>query len=109
MDYSSIGKNIRQCRLERHFSQEQLAERVNVSANYIGMIERGEKAPSLETFLALANALQVGADRLLWEVLTVGYQEKSSQLVQRLGRLSQRDQKLIFAVMDTMLQFTEAN
>ena len=36
MDYSSIGKNIRQCRQERRLSQEQLAERVNVSANYIG-------------------------------------------------------------------------
>lgn len=106
MDYSSIGKNIRQCRQERRLSQEQLAERVNVSANYIGMIERGEKTPSLETFLALANALETSADRLLWEVLKVGYQEKSSQLSQQLAILSPKDRRLILAVVDTLIAYS---
>ena len=41
MDYSSIGRNIRQCRQKCRLSQEQLAERVIGSANYIGMIEPG--------------------------------------------------------------------
>lgn len=105
LDYSSIGKNIRQCRQERRLSQEQLAERVNVSANYIGMIERGEKIPSLETFLALTNALETSADRLLWEVLKVGYQEKSSQLSQKLATLSPKDRQRILAVVDTLIAY----
>lgn len=107
MNYNSIGKNIRQCRLERRLSQEQLAEQVNVSANYIGMIERGEKTPSLETFLAVANALEVNADRLLWEVLKVGYQEKSNQLSQQLSALSSKDRKRILAVVDTLIAYSE--
>lgn len=106
MDYSSIGKNIRQCRQDRRLSQEQLAERVNVSANYIGMIERGEKTPSLETFLALANALETSADRLLCEVLKVGYQEKSSQLSQQLASLSPKDRQRILAVVDTLIAYS---
>ena len=107
MKYNSIGKNIRQCRLERRLSQEQLAEQVNVSANYIGMIERGEKTPSLETFLAVANALEVNADRLLWETLKVGYQEKSNQLSQQLSALSSKDRKRILAVVDTLIAYSE--
>lgn len=107
MDYSSIGRNIRQCRQKCRLSQEQLAERVNVSANYIGMIERGEKTPSLETFLAVANALKVSADQLLWEMLTVGYQEKSNQLSQQLSTLSSKDRQRILAVVDTLIAFSE--
>lgn len=108
MDYSSIGKNIRQCRRERHLSQEQLAEQVNVSANYIGMIERGEKTPSLETFLALANALETTADRLLWEVLKVGCQEKSSQLSQQLAALSPKERQRILAVVQTLIAYSQS-
>ena len=43
----SIGKYIRQYRTERKMRQEDLAEKANISPNYIGMIERGEKILSL--------------------------------------------------------------
>ena len=48
MDYTTIGKNLRKYRLERNLKQEQLAELVDLSPNYYGAIERGEKIPSLE-------------------------------------------------------------
>ena len=69
MDLKSIGKNIRKYRNNKKLRQEQLAEMTDLSANYIGMVERGEKAPSMETFLKIANALEVSADLLLvdWE------------------------------------------
>ena len=57
MDWSSIGRNIRDYRVENGMRQEDLAEATGLSANYIGMVERGEKTPSLETFVALLNAL----------------------------------------------------
>ena len=50
---ASIGKNIRQFRLNKKLRQEDLAERSGLSTNYIGMVERGEKIPSLETFISI--------------------------------------------------------
>lgn len=47
MDYSSIGRNIRKYRLEKGLRQEALAEMTNLSPNYIGMLERADKLPSL--------------------------------------------------------------
>lgn len=38
MDWSSIGRNIRQYRLECDLRQEDLAEAAGLSANYIGMV-----------------------------------------------------------------------
>lgn len=49
MDLSGIGKQIREARLQKSWNQDQLAEKTNLSLAYIGMIERGEKIPKLET------------------------------------------------------------
>ncbi|MFR8719658.1 MAG: helix-turn-helix domain-containing protein [Coprococcus comes] len=59
MKLDTIGKNIRKFRLVKKLRQEDLAERTGLTANYIGMVERGEKIPSLETFIKILNALGV--------------------------------------------------
>jgi transcriptional regulator with XRE-family HTH domain len=44
---------------------EQLAERSELTPNYIGSVENGRRDPSLSTVLALAKGLNVGAGELL--------------------------------------------
>lgn len=46
-------------------SQEELAYRANISRVQIGRLERGERQPSLEALINIANALNVTADDLL--------------------------------------------
>jgi len=58
----TIGANIRKCRLAKKLRQEDLAEKTNLSVTYIGMIERGEKTPALETLINILNALGVSAE-----------------------------------------------
>lgn len=64
MNKASIGKRIRTCREEKGWSQENFAEKIGLSIAYTGMIERGEKVPRLETFIRIANVLEVSADFL---------------------------------------------
>lgn len=54
MQPDSLGKKIRRLRINNCLSQARLAEAVDVSTNYIGQIERGDRTPSLETTIALA-------------------------------------------------------
>ena len=49
------------------FTQEQLAERADLSANYIARLELGEKTPSLGTLVQLAGALGVRVSDFLSE------------------------------------------
>ena len=65
MNLKPIGKAIKKYRQLHGLRQEQLAEMSGLSTNYIGMLERGEKTPSLETFLTIATSLAVSADMLL--------------------------------------------
>ena len=51
--------------IKSQLSQEQLAELANISSVHIGYIERGERLPSLDTIINIANALTVTADELL--------------------------------------------
>ena len=80
LKFESIGRNIRKYRIERKMRQEDLAEKTSLSTNYIGMIERGEKIPSLESLIEIMNVLRVSADMILYEELETGYKIKNSLL-----------------------------
>lgn len=54
-----IGENIRELRREAGFSQEKLAEKADLHPVYLGQVERGEKAVSVEALWKLSKALKV--------------------------------------------------
>ena len=87
MKLDPIGKNIRKFREIEKLRQEDLAEKTDLTTNYIGMIERGEKIPSLETFINILNSLGVSADMVLSDVLDNGYTVKDSLLNEKLEKL----------------------
>lgn len=107
MDLSSVGKNIRKYRLEKKIMQETLAEKTDLSANYIGMIERGEKTPSLSTLICIANSLGVTADMLLSDVIEQAYNVKTSVLLDKIAALPKTEQERIYDVIDTLIDHAD--
>lgn len=103
MKYESIGKNIRICRVDKKMRQEDLAEKTGLSTTYIGMVERGEKTPSLESFISILNALNISADIVLHEVLNTGYEIKISLLNEKIEKLSAHDKNLVYNVINAII------
>lgn len=68
------------------------------------MVERGEKIPSLETFIKIVNALGVSSDMVLTEVLETGYTVKNSMLNEKLEKLAPEDRNRIYEVIDTLVK-----
>jgi len=60
-----FGDRVQTLRKERGITQEQLAESINKSVEHISYIERGERAPSFETILDIAEALKVSVPYLM--------------------------------------------
>ena len=58
MEYR-LGDIIRQRRRELHYTQESLAEAINVTTGYIGQLERGEAYPSYKTLAKLIALLDI--------------------------------------------------
>lgn len=61
----SLGKRIQKLRVGKGITQEELAEKVGISRAYMGFIEQGGSAPSLEVLGEVAAALKVKISDLL--------------------------------------------
>lgn len=66
IDYSETGSGIRKQREQMGLTQEQLGEACELSASFVGHIERGSRKLSVESLYKLAAALNVSADYLLF-------------------------------------------
>ena len=63
--YILVGKRVRQLRLQKKLTQEELAERAGISTSFLGHIERGSRRMSLDSFCRIARALDCTANDLL--------------------------------------------
>ena len=70
VDYEKLGIRVRQQRELHNLTQSQLARKVGVTGSFIGHIERGEKKASVETVVALCNALEISPSVLLRDSLS---------------------------------------
>ncbi|MNP59243.1 anaerobic benzoate catabolism transcriptional regulator [compost metagenome] len=92
-----------------NWTQEKLAEKVEVSDAYIGQIERGERSLSLETLIKLANQLGVTVDYLLHDSIEITDDRFMNQIRQIMLSRSPKEKqlaldviKLMFAHLDDM-------
>ncbi len=60
-----FGKRVRELRTERSLTQQQLADISGLHKNYIGMVERGERNPSLLNIDVLAKSFKISINELL--------------------------------------------
>ena len=67
-----MGYRVRQQRELNQLTQAQLAEKAGVTMSFIGHIERGEKKASVETVVALCNAMDISPSVLLQDSLSDG-------------------------------------
>lgn len=54
-----FGQRIRSAREAAHSSRDAVAEKAKIGVNYLGQIERGEKWPTLDVIVSLADAIGV--------------------------------------------------
>lgn len=64
----AFGNRVRELRKERNWSQEKLAENSGLHPNYIGMVERGERNPSLLNIVKIASTFELDLSELLKQI-----------------------------------------
>ena len=60
-----LGMRIRYLRMQKHWSQEDLALEAGVNKNYLSDLERGMRNPTLKIMDKLANALEITLEELV--------------------------------------------
>lgn len=105
---AALGGRIRELRLERGWTQEQLAERVGLKQKQISSYERGANVPSSHTLIRLAKAINVSLDDLAQLSPPESAQAPITDLdllekTQQIDRLSDQDRALVRDVMDLVV------
>ena len=88
MDLTLLGNRIRVARERKGITQEDLAERVNISPSHVSVIERGVKASRVDTLVRIANELDVSADYLLQDLVKCSHE---NQLLSSIMELPESD------------------
>lgn len=102
MDYNALGTRIKNKRLEQNLTQEQLAEKVELSAVYIGQIERGERKMTIETLVKLANSLNSSIEELLKDSTSSNINARLNELVNISKELDTSDIDKVIDVIKAM-------
>ena len=96
-----LGDNIRKYRKLNNMSQDDLAEKLNVTRQSISLWENGQTQPSLENIVALAKLFEVSTDELL-------VSDKAVLPVQNTGTAPKPDEpkkktKIFFLILGAVL------
>lgn len=104
MEKEEFGLRLRETRVQKGYTLQFLAQRVGTSAVYLGEIERGLKMPSLNSFIRIAEALEVSADYLLRDELTSGSGYVYDEIAEKLRGLSPKQRKTAADILDAYLK-----
>lgn len=100
-----IGRRIQLSREQAGLTQEQLAEKLELSTQFISAIERGVYGPSLDTVVKLCEELNVSSD---WLLLGRRGTPTTQTIAERLAPLSPEQIAAIDRVIDDLLPLLNA-
>ena len=93
-----FGQRLQEQQQNQGLTMEQLAEKANLSSNFIGAIERGLKEPSLSTLISILNALDVPADVLLRDYVGTASHVTDDEIRKRLEGLTPIQKKAALSI-----------
>lgn len=99
-DLQGIGKRIQSRRKQLGYTQEQLADLMNVSVQMVSNLERGNKAIRIDNLIPLSHILDVSTDYILTGKQTT---EDASMLTDRIRQLPDKERKMIEVLVDYCL------
>ena len=99
-----FGRRVKECRERIGLTQEQFAEKIGLTPNYISTVERGTAFPRYEKLIAIINGLEVSADALFCDVVEHGTEYKTTRLSQLLEALPNEEQQRILQMVELMVK-----
>ena len=90
-----IGKYLKMIRKSNGYTQEKLAESVDVSVRYISDIEQDRSMPSFEVLIRICNIFKISLDQVFSEYLKVKKNKSLEYSLAGYDKLSKQDKRTI--------------
>ena len=104
MEKVALGRRIRESRISKGYTQQELADRAEIGVVYISEIERGVKMPSLNSFVKIIDALDVSADYVLRDELPSGKEYVCTEITEKLLVLTPGQRKVASDILNAYLR-----
>ncbi len=101
-----LGKKIKQLRKLSGMTQEQLAEKLNVSRQALSKWENGTSMPDIESVVKISTLFQISLDELLRKEETKMEEQKSQITLEDLSRINLHNRKMNLLLTSGILLLT---
>ena len=98
IDYSVIGERLKKARKNKNLTQEQLAEKIDVSIAFLSRIERGSSQINLKRLSQICEILDVTEGDILNGVSSKSNKYLDFEFTTLLKNCSSEQQKLIYDI-----------
>lgn len=90
-----IGKNLQEIRKSNGYTQEKLAEKIEVSVRYISDIEQNRAKPSYEVLIKICNLFNIGINQIFSEYLKIQENKTLKYSLAGFEKLNKKDKETI--------------
>ena len=104
LDYNVIGSRIKQARLAKNYTQEELAEKIDISVAFLSRVERGNSHINLKRLNQLCGLLDVSEAYLLNGASSNSENYLDKEFAELLKSCSPEKQRLIYNVAKTIAE-----
>lgn len=104
LDYSVIGSRIKQARLAKNMTQEDLADQIDISVAFLSRVERGNSRVNLKRLNQLCDLLDVSEGYLLNGASSSSENYLDKEFTDLIKSVSPEKQKLIYNVAKTIAE-----
>lgn len=104
VDFNKIGERIKTRRKALGYTQEELANTLNITSFYLSKIENGKVSTTLETLSVIANALETDLAELITGVSTLEKQNYIDELHSVCSKATQKQLELIIKLAKTVIE-----
>lgn len=104
LDYSVIGSRIKQARLAKNMTQEDLADKIDISVAFLSRVERGNSHINLKRLNQLCGLLDVSEGYLLNGASSSSENYLDKEFTDLIKSVSPEKQKLIYNVAKTIAE-----
>ena len=109
VDYVLLGERIKFWRQYRNFTQEKLAEKVELTPGFISLIETGKKRASLETLIRVCKELEITLNDLLVGNQITQPNDYSIEFSELISDLNESERNMIFEISKAIYNVLKRN
>ena len=104
------GNNIRRERMRQDLSGEQLAERANITSQYLSLLENGNRCASMYVYLKISNALTVPFEMLFMNSKhATATPNKKHTVCKLLSNSTSYEQRIVYAIVSSAITAMRSN